>query len=321
MGGERPRAAQTGRCDHARFQPGAIQGREVLVVTNGAADKDNTAAPTTDEGAYGRNGIGHSANLVGMPMDFLASCAFNDHPAPLHISGVREMNRNLFEMLAQSSDVCDAGEAFASYMMAMFGVDPELREGPRGAGGTQRYRSSFLRLIKGWGYDSNGPEGAVLKGWVESRFGIFPTFHKEIIRRISSGAWTTYVEEKMTSRFHNNSIYMQLDLLFEFCQWVMAHFAAPGRSHLTLYRGVNSFDEHHVVKRMDKHTVVMRLNNLTSFSCDRGVADCFGDTILTVQAPVAKVVFFNTLLSTHPLKGEGEYLVIGGEYLATASYF
>jgi NAD+--dinitrogen-reductase ADP-D-ribosyltransferase len=160
----------------------------------------------------------------------------------------------------------------------------------------------------------------VLKGWVESRFGIFPTFHRDLIRRISTGAWTTYVEEKMSSRFHNNAIYIQLDLLFEFCQWVLAHFAAPDETHLTLYRGINSFDEHQVVERIDKHTVVMRLNNLNSFSCDREIADCFGDTILTARVPVAKVVFFNTLLSTHPLKGEGEYLVIGGEYRVTASY-
>jgi NAD+--dinitrogen-reductase ADP-D-ribosyltransferase len=279
------------------------------------AGQANEAAPNR------RGGVGHSTNLVGIPTDLLAGCAFNDHPAPLHISGVREMNRNLFEMLAQAADVPEAGEAFACYMMAMFGVDPELREGPGGAGGTRRYRASFLRLIKGWGFDSNGPEGAVLKGWVESRFGIFPTFHRDVIKRLSSGTWTTYVEEKMSSRFHNNSIYVQLDLLFEFCQWVLARFAAPGRTHLTLYRGINSFDEHHVVERIDRHTVIMRLNNLASFSCDRGVADCFGDTILTVQVPVTKVVFFNTLLSTHPLKGEGEYLVIGGEYRVTASYF
>jgi NAD+--dinitrogen-reductase ADP-D-ribosyltransferase len=37
--------------------------------------------------------------------------------------------------------------------------------------------------------------------------------------------------------------------------------------------------------------------------------------------PVAKVAFFNSLLSTQPLKGEGEYLVIGGNYRVTASYF
>jgi NAD+--dinitrogen-reductase ADP-D-ribosyltransferase len=273
-----------------------------------------------ETGASRRNGIGHAANLVGIPADLIASCAFNDRPAPLHISGVREMNRNLFEMLAQAADLYEAGDAFACYMMAMFGVDPELREGPRGPGGTQRYRSSFLRLIKGWGYDSNGPEGAVLKGWVESRFGIFPTFHKGVIQRISSGVWTTYVEEKMSSRFHNNAIYTQLDLLFTFSQWVLAHFVAPGQTHLTLYRGTNSFDEHQVVERVDRHTAVMRLNNLISFSCDREVADCFGDTILTARVPVAKVVFFNTLLSTHPLKGEGEYLVIGGEYRVTARY-
>jgi NAD+--dinitrogen-reductase ADP-D-ribosyltransferase len=273
---------------------------------------------------YDRRGVGHSINLVGVPTDLLASCAFNDHPTPLHISGVREMNRNLFEMLARASDLADAGEAFANYMMAMFGIDPEQREdAPHQATGAKRrrYRSSFLRLIKGWGYDSNGPEGAVLKGWAESRFGIFPTFHKEIIQRISSGAWTTYVEEKMSSRFHNNSIYVQLDLLFEFCQWALRCFVMPQQSHLTLYRGINSFDEHQIVERIDKHAVVMRLNNLTSFSSDRDTAGCFGDTILTARIPVSKIAFFNGLLSIHPLKGEGEYLVIGGECRVIASYF
>ncbi len=270
-----------------------------------------------------QGGIGHSTNLVGVPTSLLASCAFNDDPVPLHISGVREMNGNLFEMLAQAVDLPDAGEAFTCYMMAMFGIDPEQRERTvdRGNGAARRrYRSSFLRLLKGWGYDSNSPEGAVLKGWVESRFGIFPTFHKDIIQRVSSGTWTTYVEEKMSSRFHNNAIYVQLDLLFEFCQWVLARFVVPDETHLTLYRGINSFDEHQILQRIDKHAVVMRLNNLASFSSDRDVADCFGDVILTARVPVAKVAFFNALLPTHPLKGEGEFLVIGGEYRVSASY-
>lgn len=267
-------------------------------------------------------GIGQSTNLVGLPTGLVASCAYNDHPVPLRISGVREMNANLFEMLSQSTDVADAGVGFNCYMMAMFGLDPEQQERPAN-GGTKprRYRSSYLRLIKGWGYDSNGREGAVLKGWVESRFGIFPTFHKEIIQRISSRAWITYVEEKMSSRFHNNAIYTQLDLLFEFCQWVLEHRAAHGVTHLTLYRGINSFDEHQIVERIDKHTVVMRLNNLASFSSERDIADCFGDVILTARVPIHKIVFFNTLFPVHPLKGEDEYLVIGGEYRVTTSYF
>ncbi len=264
-----------------------------------------------------RNGLGHSTNLVGLPTELIASCGFNADPMPLRLSGVREMNRSLFEMLA--ADLAEAGEAFACYMMAMFGIDPEQREVAR-KGAPRRYRASFQRLIKGWGYDSNGPEGAVLKGWVESRFGIFPTFHKESIGRISSGAWTTYVEEKMSSRFHNNAIYIQLDLLYEFCQWALARFAAPDAAHLTLYRGVNAFDEHQVIGHVDNSTVVMRLNNLTSFSSSREIADCFGSTILTARVPVAKVAFFNTLLPSVPLKGEGEYLVIGGDYQVTASY-
>jgi len=269
-----------------------------------------------------QQGIGHSTNLVGRPTGQLASCAFNDDPAPLHIWGVREMNGSLFEMLDRASDLADAGEAFACYMMAMFGIDPEQRESTASpTAGRRRYRSSFLRLIKGWGFDSNGPEGAVLKGWVESRFGITPTFHKEIIQRFSGDAWTTYVEEKMSSRFHNNAIYVQLDLLFEFCQWAMGRFAFPDQTHLTLYRGINSFDEHRIVERTGKRTAVIRLNNLTSFSSDRSIACCFGDTILTVLVPVSKIVFFNGLLSTHPLKGEGEYLAIGGEYRVTANYF
>jgi len=277
-----------------------------------------------DPNGSSRTGIGHSTNLVGVPTDLLADCAFNDHPLPLHISGVREMNKTLFEMLAQASSLPEGGEAFMCYMTAMFGIDPEQREGSSGRAtgpGRPRYRSSFLRLIKGWGYDSNGPEGAVLKGWAESRFGVFPTFHKQIIRRISSGAWTTYVEEKMSSRFHNNAIYVQLDLLFEFCQWALARFALPGETHLTLFRGVDSFEEHQLVGRVDKRLAIMRLNNLVSFTSDRGIAECFGDTILTVRVPLAKVVFFNTLLSHHPLKGEAEYLVIGGQYRVTASCF
>jgi NAD+--dinitrogen-reductase ADP-D-ribosyltransferase len=261
----------------------------------------------------------HSTNLMGLPTGLLASSAFNDHPLALHISGVREMNASLFEMLGFSDSLEDAADAFYKYMMAMFGIDTEQLDRP--SQGRRHYRSSFLRLLKGWGWDSNGPEGAVLKGWVESRFGLLPTYHKEILGRFSGAASMVYVEEKMSSRFHNNSIFCQLDILYEFCQWALARYVAPRRSHLTLYRGINSFDEHRIVSRQDKKTVVMRLNNLASFSSDRSVADCFGDIILTVSVPTVKIMFFNTLLPMHPLKGEGEYLVVGGDYRVTADYF
>ncbi|WP_342395128.1 NAD(+)--dinitrogen-reductase ADP-D-ribosyltransferase [Rhodoblastus sp. 17X3] len=261
--------------------------------------------------------IGHSTNLVGLPTEFLASCDYNDAPLPLRISGVREFNRDLFEMLGEAENAAEAAQAFTLYMNAMFGIDPEQKETPA-PGRPRRYRSSFLKLIRGWGFDSNGVEGAVLKGWVESRFGLFPTFHKQPMRRISSPVWTTYVEEKMSSRFHNNSIQTQLDLLFEFCQWALAKYFAPGATHLTLHRGVNALEDHSIYERRGDGRVTLRFNNLVSFSSERDVASCFGDTILTVRAPVAKILFFNELLPSHPLKGEGEVLLIGGDYQAEA---
>jgi NAD+--dinitrogen-reductase ADP-D-ribosyltransferase len=267
---------------------------------------------------HGRRSIGHSTNLVGRPTDWLASCAFNDAPVPLHIWGVYEMNPSLFEMLKDAVSLQEAGDAFYNYMKAMFGLDPEQRLAD--ADGKRRYRSSFLRLIQGWSFDSNGAEGAVLKGWVESRFGICPSFHKQIIEHVSSHAWAAYVQEKMSSRFHNNAIWVQLDLLFEFCQWAIKRFAFPGETHLTLFRGINDFDEHWIVERTGKREAVIRLNNLVSFSSDREVADCFGDKILTARVPVCKILFFTDLLPSHLPRGEREFLAVGGEFRVRVEY-
>lgn len=257
-------------------------------------------------------GSSHSTNLVGRPSAFMASPAFNDAPVALHIWGVREMNPALFTMLDQAETLTEAGEAFLSYMVAMFGIDPEQR-GPT-PGSRKRFRSSFLRLVQGWTFDSNGPEGAVLKGWVESRFGILPSFHKHIISDIDGPVWQTYVAERMQSRFHDNAILVQLDLLFEFCQWAIGRFAFPGQSHITLYRGINAVDRHGILDQPSRRDAVIRLNNLVSFSSDREVADCFGDRILTTRVPLAKVLFFPGLLPSHLLRGEREFLVLGGAF-------
>jgi NAD+--dinitrogen-reductase ADP-D-ribosyltransferase len=260
---------------------------------------------------------GHSTNLVGIPTGLLASTAFNEYPLPLHINGVHEMNKALFEMLARSGAPEEASEAFQNYMGALFGLDSEQRL--KSADG-RRFRSSYLRLLQGWGFDSNSPAGAVLKGWVESRFGLFPSFHKEVLGRYPSSGWVGYVEEKMSSRFHNNSINLQLDLLYEYSQWALARYCAPGRKHLTLYRGVNDFKEHPITERLGKNSAIVRQNNLVSFTSDRLRADEFGDCILEAQVPAVKVLFFNDLISGTTLKGEGEYLVIGGDYKVRFSY-
>ncbi len=220
---------------------------------------------------------GHSTNLVSVPTGLLASTAFNAFPVPLHISSVRETNRTLFNMLNDAQTAEDAADLFQSYMAAVFDLDDQDRNG---RGPARLCASSYLRLLRGWGYEANSPEGAVLKGWVESRFGLYPTFHKEPITRFPCPAWIGYVEEKMSSRFHSNAILAQLDLLYEFCQWSLSRFHTVGRRHVTLYRGTNNYEEHLLVERLDKRRVVVRLNSLVSFTSERDVAESFGDIIL-----------------------------------------
>lgn len=263
---------------------------------------------------------GHSTNLVGIPTGVLASDAFNRAGVPLQLAGVREANHGLFKMLEHARSTDHAATLFTAYMEVVFGLHPEQRGRSSRSDGRRRYRSSYARLLRGWAWDSNGPEGAVLKGWVESRFGLFPTYHKEPVLTFSSPAWIHYVEEKMGSRFHNNAIYSQLDLLYEFAQWSLAR-TQPTVKTISLFRGVNDFDEHPIIKVIDKRTVVVRLNNLVSFTSQRDIATWFGSYILEANVPVCKVLFFNALLSQAPLAGESEYLVIGGDYNVRSSYY
>ncbi|WP_211369219.1 NAD(+)--dinitrogen-reductase ADP-D-ribosyltransferase [Roseospira navarrensis] len=264
---------------------------------------------------------GHSSNLVGVSAGYLSSPEFNDHPESLDMPHVRATTRAFFEMLAEAEDRADAVQAFHAYMAATFclepdQIDPLERKRAKAARGdaTRRFRSSYLRLLKGWMFETGGAEGAVLKGWVESRFGLLPTWHGAAIPQIPCDAWVRYVEQKMNSRFHDNAIHCQLDLVFTFCQWALRRFVCPQATHITLYRGINVSGEDMVLERPDKRHALVRFNSLTSFTADRAVAECFGDWILTVRVPTVKVVFFADLLPRHPLQGEAEYLVLGGDY-------
>lgn len=256
---------------------------------------------------------GHSTNLIGLATACIASPAFNDNPKPLHIAGTRETASSLFEHLSLQTTPEACGSIFQDYMCVIFGFESEQRL-KDDSSGHRRYKNSYLRLIQDWGLDSNNAQGAVLKGWVESRFGLFPTYHKRHIANFMSRDWITYIEEKMNSRYHNNCIHMQLDLLYEYCQWIIEHFQIPAAQHKTLFRGVNSLDDDWVVQDIDKHHKIVRFNSIVSFTDQIDVASEFGSYILEVEVPMVKLVFFNDLLPHHALHGESEYLVIGGDY-------
>lgn len=257
----------------------------------------------------------YTTNLVGVPAHVLASTEFNAHPVALHIVGTREAHAGLFALLETSRDAQEASEMFIHYLSLAFGLQPA--QDPSSPSEARRWRISYIKLLQSWGVDSNGAPGAVLKGWVESRFGMVPCFHQARLARFPSPAWVRYMEEKASSRFHNNCIYQQLDLLYEYCQWALRRFKPFGESgHVALWRGINHCEEQVVQGELGpgrRHLVVM-LNNLVSFAQQAEQAECFGDWLLHAQVPLVKLLFYPGLLSQVPLNGEGEVLAIGGHY-------
>jgi NAD+--dinitrogen-reductase ADP-D-ribosyltransferase len=266
-----------------------------------------------------------STNLVGVPAPLLASTVFNAHPVDLHIAGTREAHAGLFALLASSGDATEAGEMFAHYLSLAFGLQPA--EAPSGEAERRRWRASYIKLLQSWGQDSNGPAGAVLKGWVESRFGLVPCFHKARLERFPSPPWVRYLEQKASSRFHNNCIQQQIDLLYEFCQWALLRylpFGPAATDHVPLWRGITRCEEQIVSGDLHTHQarrgLTVRLNNLVSFSTRAEHAECFGDWVLAVQVPRSKLLFYPGLLPQVPLAGEGEVLALGGDYEVVARY-
>lgn len=252
-------------------------------------------------------------NLVGLPTASLASVAYALSPRQLQITGVREMNAPLFEMLDLAANLTEASEAFSKYMTAIFGLEPQQwRDAPKKNGAS--FRCSFVRLLLGWEHDSSSREAAVLKGWVQSRFGLPPAHHGEKIFDVSDPSWRAYVEDNMGSGYHENSIYAQLDLLYEYVQWVLRTMVSPSQNHLRLYRGVDRSSEQIIE---GEGMSLLRVNSLCSFTTDRDTADCFGSLVVSVQAPLTKILFANTLLAFFPFRAEREVLLIGGDYPVT----
>lgn len=261
----------------------------------------------------------YSTNLVGIPAPLLASAAFNASPQPLHIAGTQATHPGLFALLARCATAAEARAVFAHYMRLSFGLGPPRADA--GMAEARRWKTSYLRLLQGWGQDANSAAGAVLKGWVESRFGLVPAYHHAPLQRFPSPAWMRYLEEKAGSRYHNNSIWQQVDLLFEFCQWMLERFVLLGAgSHATLWRGSTRVDEQLVAGSLRSRRCTVRLNNVVSFSRTREQAGCFGDWVFEARVPLCKLLYVPGLIETRSLDGEAEVLALGGDYQVVVGY-
>jgi len=260
----------------------------------------------------------YSTNLVGIPSQLLAAVDFNAFPRQMSIAGTRAQHGGLFSLLEKAGDRNEAAEIFEHYMELAFGVrarrDSDLPP-------AQRYwKSSYLRLLQGYGFDANGPPGAVLKGWIESRFGIAPTFHKAPLEEFPSESWMRYLEEKLNSRYHNNCIQLQLDVLYEYCQWSLARFSPFDGAYAPLYRGIDRAEACFLKGSLAERHGVLRMNNVVSLSIARELAEPFGSLMVALRVPLSKILFFPGLLRDRVLNGEGEVLAIGGDFEVEVSY-
>ncbi len=249
-------------------------------------------------------------NLCNLPPWVIASRHFNEHPQPLEVQGVRLANRHFFQKLDTMSESSVRAETFNDYMSVKYQLH-HWQEQTSSA--RKSLKNSYLRFLRGWMMDANSVEGAVLKGWVESRMGIPPTFHKIRIPGIHAEEYMTYAMDRTKGSARTNAINSQLDLLYEYCQYELAK-AHPPEHCLKLFRGTNDANDYDLIEKIDKREQIVRLNNLVSFTDEEERAWEFGDTVWEIHAPLAKILFYDELLPNSIMKGEGEYLVIGGEY-------
>lgn len=252
-----------------------------------------------------------SLNRCNLPAWIIASRQYNDDPEPIEVQGAFASNRFLFRGLDYLDDSMKRAEFFDDFMSVKF----HLHQWDEGQSDPAKraIKNSYRRFLRGWGADSNSVEGAVLKGWVESRIGIPPTYHREPLPRVRYDDYTPYALDRMRGSARTNDINGQLDLLYTYTQYELAR-GCPGKRWLTLFRGTYDADEHDIVERLSRREYYVRLNNLVSFTADKERAWEFGNTVWTVEVPVYKVFFHSELFAQSLLKGEREHLVIGGEF-------
>ena len=245
----------------------------------------------------------HSPWVVG-------SQEFNDAPQPISIGIVRQDNKDLFKKLAAEDDPSVRGGIFNDYMSVKF----QLHDWPSHADAARSsLKNSYVRFLRGWSVDSNSIEGAILKSWVESRIGLPPTFHRGRTLDGSEEGNMPYEIDRVRGSARTNAILSQLDVLYEFCQYELAR-RMPGTRWITLWRGTCDAENYRVIERGDRRSACILMNNLSSFTSERECAWEFGSTVWETSVPTTKIFFFSGLLPDSILKGEDEYLVIGGEY-------
>lgn len=250
-------------------------------------------------------------NHCNLPAQILGGLTFQQHPADLYIDGVIELHKELFSALKTKQAAQQRAELFIRYMRDLFGLDTLLDE----SSNYKRLKADYLCLLRGWMFDANNREGAVIKGWAESRFGLLPCWHKTAISSPLDNAYAYYMHERTTGIYNTNAIETQLDLLYSYCQYEL-HRRFTSSMHIELYRGINSISAYQVLDNENPQAPIVLLNNMNSLTDSEERAGEFGTLILAIKTPIQKIFYFSGLLPGI-LQGENEYITIGGLYRAS----
>lgn len=249
-------------------------------------------------------------NRCNLPARIIASLAYQRAPAPLQLDGVVPLYQDLLQRLQQCTTSAQRLACFRNYMAVRFRLPVDDLPPSDLAEPQLRPRAHYGRLIRGWLFDADSREGAVWKGWVESRFGLVTRYHHEPIPGPDSAAHLRFLEERARGIHNTNALEVQLDLLYTFCQQELRQRFGH-QTHLTLYRGSRGG----LYADTDGQPVKL-FNNLSSFTLDPEEAQRFGHQVMRVEVPLSKIVCFDSLLPGQ-LQGEQEYMVLGGLYRVT----
>ena len=246
-------------------------------------------------------------NHCNLPAVILGSLTYQQHPMPLYLDSVNNLYKDLFEQLKKINEQTRCAIKFRDYMKVYFQLsDLEEAKNENAISNYKRVKANYLTVLRGWLFNNDNREGAILKGWVESRFGLLPTWHKEKINSAEDEQYLLYLHEKTTGIYNTNALESQLDLLYSFCQFELEK-NKKNETHVLLYRGIDNV----TAKNLKYNDNVLVLNNLNSFSLTRERADEFADMTIEVQVPLYKIFYYSGLLPG-VLHGEDEYMVIGG---------
>ena len=169
-------------------------------------------------------------NRCNLPAVVLGSVAFQLAPQPLWLDGVMELHRAFFQSLHAFDKAESRASCFRDYMSSCFLLDHLDQAGLNHQGNVCRPKADFLRTLRGWMFDADSQEAAVLKGWAESRFGLLPRYHQGPLGDYHSESWLRFQALRARGLYNTNALEAQLDVLYAWCQYELKR-RFPGQSH------------------------------------------------------------------------------------------